>query len=397
MACEVMAIQEPTQQGLGYYVPEMQSQAQQAVAAMVVGVMIPYDQAMQMMQVQGPVIPPEGLVPGASQNQQWSNTSSPAVSYSSGPYPAHSGGTFASLEEGQWDKTYRRNRPRNQPKAQNAALDKEAALGKEFCDRLDSKLQGGQAEQKAALQEMRGLVWQLSRDALGCRLVQTAIAVASPAAAKEIAGELRGHVREAAASPHANYVLQKVISQLSPASFIFIAEELVGNAARFARHRYGCRIICRLLEYLPSEEKYATIVSLVIDELLSSLSEAQDLCRHNFGHHVAQGILEHGGHWLQRHKDYLAEVLQYDLEGNAMHRSASYLLESALTHCKVEDQKLFLHCLARADVMQRLVGNKFGIFVAKRVLERPEVDEKAFAEHILVEEVMRGTACVRAW
>ena len=24
--CEVMAIQEPTQQGLGYYVPEMQSQ-----------------------------------------------------------------------------------------------------------------------------------------------------------------------------------------------------------------------------------------------------------------------------------------------------------------------------------------------------------------------------------
>lgn len=80
--------------------------------------------------------------------------------------------------------------------------------------------------------------------------------------------------------------VSQVISQLSPASFIFIAEELVGNAARFAwastcslastpkhcyqrvfligarlflitgseaRHRYGCRIICRLLEYLPSE------------------------------------------------------------------------------------------------------------------------------------------------
>lgn len=55
--------------------------------------------------------------------------------------------------------------------------------------------------------------------------------------------------------PHGNYVIQKVVSHLSAASSRFVAEELRGHAVRMAKHRFGCRILCRpLAGYLKAQE-----------------------------------------------------------------------------------------------------------------------------------------------
>ena len=54
------------------------------------------------------------------------------------------------------------------------------------------------------------------------------------------------------------------------------------------KHRMGCRILCRLLEFCSTDPN----VGQLIDELLEAVAE---LCRHSFAHHVIQSVLEHGG------------------------------------------------------------------------------------------------------
>ena len=61
--------------------------------------------------------------------------------------------------------------------------------------------------------------------------------------------ELRGHVLQMMESPHANFVLQKVIEVLPANATCFVTEELATRAAEAARHRFGCRILCRLIEH----------------------------------------------------------------------------------------------------------------------------------------------------
>lgn len=66
---------------------------------------------------------------------------------------------------------------------------------------------------------------------------------------------------------------------------------------------------------------------------LDERNDIQDLCRHNFGHHVVQSVLEHGH---EKHRKVVANILKADLLSFAKHRNASYLVEKALSYCAVE-------------------------------------------------------------
>merc|ERR1719408_813721 len=89
----------------------------------------------------------------------------------------------------------------------------------------------------------------------------------------------------------------------------------------------------------------------LMQEILDIPSEALDLCRHSFGHHVAQCILEHGD---ERHRDMVAEVLLSDPFANASNRSASYVIESALCHCSPGVQEALLQQLTSPAVLAGL-------------------------------------------
>lgn len=177
------------------------------------------------------------------------------------------------------------------------------------------------------IQCLRGQVWRLSRDAVGCRLVQEALELGSKGVV-DLAHELQGHVLEAVMCPNANYVVQKVVSHLSVAASSFVAWELQGNAVRAAKHRFACRIFCRLLEFCGTGP-----TSQLVDEFLDAAEE--NLCTHSFAHHVVQSILEHGE---ERHKRLIAKMLMADLWKHATHKNSSYLIEKALCYCDDEDQ-----------------------------------------------------------
>eukprot|EP00933_Yihiella_yeosuensis_P007535 TRINITY_DN112621_c0_g1_i2.p1 TRINITY_DN112621_c0_g1~~TRINITY_DN112621_c0_g1_i2.p1 ORF type:complete len:328 (+),score=55.90 TRINITY_DN112621_c0_g1_i2:65-985(+) len=250
----------------------------------------------------------------------------------------------------------------------------EAVNGAEkFFPKLRRQLEDGSSgEVSAAIDSMRGVVWELAKDATGCRLVQLALERADKHHALALAQELKGHVREAVASPHANYVIQKVITQLCPSGSDFVAEELTGIGAKTARHRYGCRILSRLLEFCARRET----TKRVVDEVLA---EAPDMCRHSFGHHVVQSLLEHGS---ERQQGLIVKAICQDAIGNASHRSASFLVEKALAHCAPDDQQVLMSELKRPESITRLAHSQYGCYVVRALLQRQEVDAEAVIRHL---------------
>mmetsp|Transcript_11078 Transcript_11078/g.22938 ORF Transcript_11078/g.22938 Transcript_11078/m.22938 type:complete len:421 (+) Transcript_11078:68-1330(+) len=136
------------------------------------------------------------------------------------------------------------------------------------------------AEQPVASAWWSGRVWSLSRDPAGCREVQAALeAAGSEEERQALAGELRGRVSEALRCPHANFVLQKCIAVIRPRNLQFIVDEILfkgaGAVAHVARHKYGCRIIQRLLEHLSPAQLHG-----LVDDLLE---DAMTTCKHPYG------------------------------------------------------------------------------------------------------------------
>jgi len=215
-----------------------------------------------------------------------------------------------------------------------------------------------------ALRQLRGQVWRLSRDAMGCRLVQDVLELGSRESV-ELGKELHGHVLEAAVCPHANYVVQKVVSHLSLASSRFVAQELEGNATRVAKHRFACRVLCRLLEFCPAD----TTTSLV-DELLQDVSR---LCSHSFAQHVMQSILENG---KDQHKKQIADELLSEPFRYATGKNSSYLLEKVLCYCQPAEQEALLFKLGQPEQVLELAKTQYGSYVARALLRDSRVDSQ---------------------
>merc|ERR1711881_49018 len=92
----------------------------------------------------------------------------------------------------------------------------------------------------------------------GTRTVQHALEAAADVSTREmIAGELRDHVWQAIDCPCANYALQQCIYSLPAPSVQFIIDEITAESngvCLAAQHRFGCRILQRLLERCPPKQ-----------------------------------------------------------------------------------------------------------------------------------------------
>lgn len=246
-------------------------------------------------------------------------------------------------------------------------------ISSERCTQLLAELQAATSLDICIFNELlAGCVLALSRDVLGCRVVQAALELCECQEALELLDGLRGHVRECVVSPHANYVIQKAVAQLPARTITFVAEELFGAAQRVVRHKYGCRIICRLVEFAGAEPSTLTLIEEV-------LVEAPELVCHSFGHHVIQSILEHG---LARHRHIIAEALLQNSMKNAMHRCASFVLECALRHCSEEDKHAIVAHFGDLATIELLARSQYGCYFAVTLLRMPGVDFEAGRQRI---------------
>jgi hypothetical protein len=220
-----------------------------------------------------------------------------------------------------------------QPLAQGALDDHEMPASKDRArfnmHRMLQSLEQGDGA--AVLPALTGQVARFARDKLGCRVVQKALDCASPQQVRTLAAEMVGSVKQAVRCPNGNFVIQKIVTRSSADDFEFVAEELLGKAADVAKHRYGCRVACRIVERRGDVEQ-ASGVAEFVSELLE---RALDLSQHPFAHFAMQSILEHGA---ARERQKIAAALRPCILANARGRSSSYVLASALECCDEVDQ-----------------------------------------------------------
>jgi len=214
-----------------------------------------------------------------------------------------------------------------------------------------------------AVSSLRGSVLRMSLEPFGCRVVQAALEHASTAEKECIVAELRGHVRLAITSPHANFVLQRAIEMLPVNSTSFVAAELASGAGEVAKHRFGCRVLSRLIEHHLGGNAAPQPTNDLIDELLL---EADQLINHNFARHVLDLILEHG---RVTHKQKIAEVVRNNLFQYAKNRNASYVVEKAFTSCMASDtHAIATELLSDPQCFLTLAVHECGTHVVKAVV-----------------------------
>lgn len=207
--------------------------------------------------------------------------------------------------------------------------------------RLKKLVAGSKEEQHEAFVALQGRVWLytlLSQDS--CFIVQDALEASNVETLKRLVQELHGHVPEAAESPNGNHVLQKIIEVCSFAEAVFIAEEILPRLLHVCRNRYGCRIICRLLEQKSWDHQ---AMSLLVDILLQKVCE---LSRHPFGHYVIQSLLENGNAEQQKR---VAQGFFDELHRHATNRTGSHVLEKVFFFCGAEERRTLAGELLRED------------------------------------------------
>jgi pumilio RNA-binding family len=204
-------------------------------------------------------------------------------------------------------------------------------------------------------------------------VIQIALDCTSAADKEILVAELHGSVRLAISSPHANFVIQKTIEVMPIDSAAFVPLELATFAAEVARHRFGCRVLSRLVEHHLCGTGAAASTNVIIDELLL---EAGQLIQHNFARHVLELILEHG---TEVHKRRISDVIRKNVYHCARNRFASYVVEKALSLCRAEDVAAIASELMRdAERFLTLAVHECGMHVVKAVLRlRGSCAEKA--------------------
>lgn len=231
---------------------------------------------------------------------------------------------------------------------------------------------------------VEGRVWALAQDSTGSRLVQRALEEAADDQARvALAGELRGHVLEAMRCPHANHVLQKCIVSMRPTALQFVVDEIAMPdptlAVQVARHKYGCRILQRLLEHCRRDQLHSLV------EALSACAVA--LSKHAYANFVVQHLLEYGSEEERRRLSRLfeqhAKALGKDDHGRAV-------LSAALAHTSPEERMALARAILRSQgLLVRMARTRQGHAAVRSVLEVLQGEERQVAYGQLVDGVAK--------
>lgn len=218
------------------------------------------------------------------------------------------------------------------------------------------------AEIQRILEMLQGNVLVLALSKHGCRVVQKALEVTDSLTRDRLFAELEPHVVELCDSPHGNHVLAKLVEMMPTVRLKPVIEQLQAQGpANVARHRFGCRVLERLLEHCTEVD---------IGELIDQIVEKSEmLCRHLYGNFVVQHLLEQGS--ATRRKCILNQLLPL-LPYLAMHRTASHVVQRALAHSDQDDLNLLIDALLCGQSPNSFIDvarSRYGSFVICQLIE----------------------------
>lgn len=218
------------------------------------------------------------------------------------------------------------------------------------------------AKRAAIVAWMQPAVMDLALSANGTRIIQKALELTGGETQMMLSLCMHGCVRKLLDSHHGNHVLQKSIVMMPPHAVQFIFHELSYYRQGWAGvvcHRFGCRVVERLLEHCDAALTAPIVAAVVAD--IDSLS------RHPFANYVVQHILE----YVPAHRAQVVHALvQVGVPLMAQHRVASNIVERAFEHSGTELQSALAEAiLSSPGAIVDMSCGRYGSFTVRRMLE----------------------------
>jgi len=235
-----------------------------------------------------------------------------------------------------------------------------------FSASVEALLKSSSEEKRAAIGTwLLPAVLQLTLSPNGTHVIQKAFEVTGGETQIKLSLCLHGRARQLLDSHHGNHVLQKMIVMMPPHAVEFIFHELSffpGGWAGVVRHRFGCRVAERLIEYCDTALA-APIVTAVVAEI-------DLLSKHPFANYVVQHILE----YVPAHRSRVVHALiQAGVPSLAQHKVASNVVEKAFEHGGAENQQAIAEAiLSTPGAIVEMGRGRYGSFTVRRMLEALE-------------------------
>jgi len=229
-------------------------------------------------------------------------------------------------------------------------------------------------------------VLELSKSQYACRVVQNLLDVPGRSRRDSLVAALSQHTVQLYESPHGNYVLTKAIEVMPSASLGPIIQQIAKKGhLQVARHRFGCRILERLIEHCTEKEMGSLIDKFIAD--------APDLCRHQYGNFVIQHLLEHGSE--RRRSEVMEKLLDFAPQ-LAGHRTASHVVQRMLNYVSLDERQAIAHTLFAAPApytFEEMAAGRYGSYVAEELisLRMPWVTEEVKRRLELAPEELQKT------
>jgi Pumilio-family RNA binding repeat len=222
--------------------------------------------------------------------------------------------------------------------------------------------------QRPPLEALLGQIRRLSRDQVGCRLVQQALDEEGPMAATMILQEGLPFWGEAMVDPFGNYLFQKILDKVSPEERVMLIKNVSTRLVNASLNLHGTRSVQKVVELCAQDDNEGHSAGLqesAASVLTAALAPAAArLCIDSHGNHVIQRILLRLG---TKHSQFVFDAVAVSVGDVARHRHGCCVIQRCLDSPQSESRAYLVRCIvARSlDLMQDAYGN----YVVQYVLD----------------------------
>jgi Pumilio-family RNA binding repeat len=230
--------------------------------------------------------------------------------------------------------------------------------------------------QRPPLDALLGQVRRLSRDQVGCRLVQQALDEEGPMAATVILNEGLPFWGEAMVDPFGNYLFQKILEKITVEERIMLVKSVSTRLVNASLNLHGTRSVQKIVELCSIDEENKKKESAgeradsdedetAADVLTKALAPAAArLCIDSHGNHVIQRILLKLGH---KHSKFIFDAVAESVGDVARHRHGCCVIQRCLDSPPGPARA---HLVRRiVDKSLELMQDAYGNYVVQYVLD----------------------------
>ncbi len=261
--------------------------------------------------------------------------------------------------------------------------------------------------ERPSLRTLLGNVRRLSRDQVGCRLLQQALDEDGPTAATAILNEGLSFWAEAMVDPFGNYLFQKILERITPDERVTLVNSVSTRLVNASLNLHGTRSVQKIVEVcaldetnagLNQDEKKADDEGSSTDNSTKNKETASKILTDALKPSAARLCIDsHGNHAIQRillklpyqYTQFIFDAVAASVEDVARHRHGCCVIQRCL------DSR---HSAARTHLVTRIVEKSlelmqdaYGNYVVQYVLDVCGDDEV----HAVCESVI-GKVCILA-